>query len=129
MYVRRGLREGLFGWEVVDCAVTMTGCDYYVGDGTAKPTMPTSKTSAADFRKLTPIVLMQALERAGTVVCEPVLGADVEVPAQALGAVALGRLARPASWRSADGSAEALRRSRRCCPRPGLKSCNGSSRG
>jgi hypothetical protein len=28
-------------------------------------------TTAADFRKLTPLVLMQALEQAGTVVCEP----------------------------------------------------------
>jgi hypothetical protein len=28
-------------------------------------------STAADFRKLTPLVLMQALKRAGTVVCEP----------------------------------------------------------
>jgi ribosomal protection tetracycline resistance protein len=93
-HVRRTLREGLFGWEVTDCLVTMTDCDYYVGDGVAKPTMPTPKTTAADFRKLTPIVLMQALARAGTVVCEPVLRVKVEVPPAAIGAVvaALARL-------------------------------------
>jgi ribosomal protection tetracycline resistance protein len=93
-HVRRTLREGLRGWEVVDCAVTMTACDYYTGDGTGKPTMPTPKTSAQDFRKLTPIVVMQALERAGTVVCEPVLEVRLEVPPDAIGAVvaALARL-------------------------------------
>jgi ribosomal protection tetracycline resistance protein len=92
-HVRRTLHEGLFGWDVPDCAVTLTGCDYYVGDGTAKPTMPTTKTTAADFRKLTPIVLMQALQRAGTVVCEPVLRVTLEVPAAAIGGV-LAALAR-----------------------------------
>jgi ribosomal protection tetracycline resistance protein len=93
-HVRRTLHEGLFGWVVTDCAVTMTACDYYVGDGTAKPTMPTPKTSAADFRKLTPIVLMRALERAGTVVCEPILHVRLEVPPESVGAVvaALARL-------------------------------------
>jgi ribosomal protection tetracycline resistance protein len=92
-HVRRTLREGLLGWEVTDCVVTMTGCDYYVGDGTAKPTMPTPKTTAADFRKLTPIVLMRALERAGTRVCEPVLRVRLEVPPGSVGGV-LAALAR-----------------------------------
>ena len=48
----------------------------------------------ADFRKLTPVVLMQALEHAGTVVCEPTVRVAVEVPAPTIGAVmaALGRL-------------------------------------
>ena len=30
-------QEGLFGWRVTDCVVTMTECGYYVGDGPAKP--------------------------------------------------------------------------------------------
>ena len=29
-YVRATLREGLHGWEVVDCSVTMTECAYSV---------------------------------------------------------------------------------------------------
>ena len=48
----------------------------------------------ADFRKLTPVVLRQALEDARTVVCEPVVRTIVEVPTETIGAVvpALARL-------------------------------------
>ena len=93
-HVRQTLREGLFGWEVTDCTVTMSTCDYYIGDGPAKPTVPTPRTTAADFRKLTPLVLMQALERAGTVVCEPAVRVRLEAPTTSLGALlaALARL-------------------------------------
>jgi ribosomal protection tetracycline resistance protein len=38
------------------------------------------KTTAADFRKLMPIVVMQALHAAGTVVSEPVARLSLEVP-------------------------------------------------
>ena len=91
-YVRETLQEGLFGWRVTDCAVTMTTCSYSVPDGPPSRRGPLS--TAADFRKLTPVVLMQALERAGTVVCEPTVRAGLEVPAVRLGAVlpALQRL-------------------------------------
>jgi ribosomal protection tetracycline resistance protein len=93
-YVRDTLRTGRYGWEVTDCLVTMTRCGYYVGDGPAKQVLSTPKTTAADFRKLTPVVLTQALARAGTVVCEPMASARLEVPAARLGAVlaALARL-------------------------------------
>ena len=37
-------------------------------------------STAADFRKLTPLVLMQALERAGTVVCEPIVRVEHRDP-------------------------------------------------
>jgi ribosomal protection tetracycline resistance protein len=84
-YVRRPLREGLFGWQVTDCIVTMTKCTYSVPDGPPSRRGPLS--TAADFRKLTPLVLMQALERAGTVVCEPVLRVRLELPAETIGAV------------------------------------------
>ncbi len=56
--------------------VTMTECGYYAPGSTA-----------ADFRKLTPMVLMRALERAGTVVCEPMAAVSLEIPAGAAGAV------------------------------------------
>lgn len=84
-YVRRALREGLFGWQVTDCIVTMTQCAYSVPDGPPSKRGPLS--TAADFRKLTPLVLMQALERAGTAVCEPILRASLEIPAGTIGAV------------------------------------------
>jgi ribosomal protection tetracycline resistance protein len=104
-YVRRTLDEGLFGWQVTDCVVTMDECAYYVGDGLGKPSGGTTRTTAADFKKLTPMVLMQALARAGTVVCEPVLRVELEVPAETIGAVlaALGRLGASAQTPSIRG--------------------------
>ena len=91
-YVRQALREGLFGWEVTDCVVTMTRCTYSVPDGPPSRRGPLS--TAADFRKLTPIVLMKALEEAGAVVCEPTVRGTLEMPADTIGAVtaALARL-------------------------------------
>jgi ribosomal protection tetracycline resistance protein len=84
-YVRQTLREGLFGWQVTDCIVTMTKCTYSVPDGPPSRRGPLS--TAADFRKLTPLVLMQALERAGTAVCEPTVRINLEIPTEAIGAV------------------------------------------
>jgi len=91
-YVREALQAGLLGWEVSDCLVTMTRCNYSVADGPPSRRGPTS--TAADFRKLTPLVLMQALELAGTVVCEPTVKVRLEVPTTTIGAVmpALARL-------------------------------------
>jgi ribosomal protection tetracycline resistance protein len=91
-YVRRAQQEGLFGWQVTDCVVTMTRCSYSIPDGPPSRRGPPS--TAADFRKLTPLVLRQALERARTVVCEPVVRASLEIPTEAIGAVipALARL-------------------------------------
>jgi ribosomal protection tetracycline resistance protein len=90
-YVRRTLQEGIFGWQVTDCTVTMTRCTYSVPDGPPSRRGPLS--TAADFRKLTPLVVMQALERAGTVVCEPMLRVSLEIPAPTIGPV-LALLAR-----------------------------------
>ena len=91
-YVRGTLREGVFGWQVTDCVVTMTKCAYSVPDGPPSRRGPLSK--ASDFRKLTPLVLMRALERAGPVVSEPILRVSVEIPTGTIGAVmaALARL-------------------------------------
>jgi ribosomal protection tetracycline resistance protein len=91
-YVCDALRKGLFGWQVTDCVVTMTRCTYSVPDGPPSRRGPLS--TAADFRKLTPLVVMQALEHAGTVVCEPIVRVSVEIPAGVIGSVmaALARL-------------------------------------
>jgi ribosomal protection tetracycline resistance protein len=69
-YVHEALEEGLHGWQVTDCRVTMTDCGY------ASPV-----TSAADYRRLTQLVLAQALDRAGTWVCEPLADLSLEMPA------------------------------------------------
>jgi ribosomal protection tetracycline resistance protein len=91
-YVRESLQLGPNGWRVTDCRVTMTDSGYTLADGppSKRGPMPT----AADIRKLTPIVLAQALSRAGTAVCEPMVRATVDLPVASVGAVlaALGRL-------------------------------------
>jgi ribosomal protection tetracycline resistance protein len=84
-YVRQTLQEGLFGWQVTDCLVTMTECNYSSPDGPPATRGPLS--TAADFRKLTPLVLMQALKRAATVVCEPIVRVNLEIPASTIGVV------------------------------------------
>src|SRR5438477_3907748 len=91
-YVRQTLREGVFGSQVTNGIVTMTECTYSVPDGPPSRRGPLS--TAADFRNLTPLVLMQALERARPVVCEPIVRVRLEIPADAIGAVmaALARL-------------------------------------
>jgi len=93
-YIGHALEQGPHGWQVTDCIVTMNECGYYVGDGMGKRVLPTPRTTAADFRKLTPLVLMKALRQAGTVVCEPMASVRVELPAARTGAVlsALARL-------------------------------------
>jgi ribosomal protection tetracycline resistance protein len=86
-YIESTLQEGLFGWQVTDCTVTMTHCGYYASDGPTKPSGGTTRTIAADFRKLTPFVLKRALRQAKTVVCEPIIRASIEAPSDTLGAV------------------------------------------
>jgi ribosomal protection tetracycline resistance protein len=91
-YVRLALEEGLHGWQVTDCVVTVTKIGYSLADGppSRRGPMPTAR----DLKKLTPLVLMQALEMGGSAVCEPVFRITAEVPTEAIGAVlaALGRL-------------------------------------
>ena len=91
-YVRLALEEGLFGWQVTDCVVTVTKIGYSLADGppSRRGPMPT----AGDLKKLTPLVLLQALEEGGSAVCEPVFRVTTEFPTQAIGRVlaALGRL-------------------------------------
>src|SRR5262245_777466 len=102
-YVRETLREGFHGWQVTDCVVTMTSCAYSVPDGPPSKRGPLSTSS--DYRKLTPIVLMDALEQARTTVCEPVLQVRLEVPAESVGAViaTIGQLGATAEMDSLRG--------------------------
>ena len=74
------LRQGIYGWEVTDCSVTMIDCDYHA------PPRRWPGTTASDFRLLTPLVLMGALKQAGTVVCEPIHRYHLEIPSDTFGA-------------------------------------------
>ena len=68
------LGEGLRGWRVDDAQVTLTHSGFY-----------SPSSTAGDFRNLTPLVLMDALREAGTVVREPIHRFHAEVPADVLG--------------------------------------------
>ena len=60
-------------------------------------------TTAAHFRKLTPLVLMAALDQAGTVVCEPMIRVSLEIPADTVAPVLAG--GGPARRRGGNASA------------------------
>jgi ribosomal protection tetracycline resistance protein len=75
-YVVAGLRAGPCGWQVVDCIVTLVESDY-----------SSPGTGARDVRKLTQVVLADALRQAGTVVCEPIHRFRVDAPTDTLPAL------------------------------------------
>jgi ribosomal protection tetracycline resistance protein len=52
-----------------------------------QPFNKSMSSTGEDFRKLTPLVLMDALRQAGTVVCEPIHRFRLEVPDDTLGTV------------------------------------------
>jgi ribosomal protection tetracycline resistance protein len=72
------LEQGLYGWEVLDVAVTLTHTAFF-----------SPLSAASDFRKMTPLVLMAALKEAGTRVHEPVHRFELEIPATAVSAALL----------------------------------------
>jgi ribosomal protection tetracycline resistance protein len=86
--VHRTLEQGLNGWQVTDCAVTMTHAGYSARQSHSHGVFDKSMSSTAgDFRTLTPLVLMSALSRAGTTVYEPVHRFELDVPADTVGAL------------------------------------------
>jgi len=95
------LAEGLYGWQVPDCVVTLTHSGYV-----PPPPQGWSKysSSAADFRQLTPLVVVTALKQAGTVVCEPVSSFRLEVPQDSV-TVTLAALARLGATKQVPGFA------------------------
>ncbi|MGW6058966.1 GTP-binding protein, partial [Streptomyces sp. NPDC055189] len=93
--VRETLLQGVHGWEVSDCVVTMTHSGYWPRQSHAHGTFDKSMSSTAgDFRQLTPLVLLSALRRAGTEVHEPLHRFDLSVPDDVFGQLlpALSRL-------------------------------------
>ncbi|WP_329372015.1 TetM/TetW/TetO/TetS family tetracycline resistance ribosomal protection protein [Streptomyces sp. NBC_00669] len=108
--VRRTLEQGLYGWRVTDCVVTMTHSGYSPRQSHAHATFDKSMSSTgADFRGVTPLVLLAALRQAGTTVHEPMHRFRLDLPADALGTMlpALARLgAAPRTPTARDGGYE-----------------------
>jgi ribosomal protection tetracycline resistance protein len=96
--VHETLAQGMYGWEVTDCVVTLTHAGF-----------SSVLSTAADFRKLTPLVLMQALQEAGTEVCEPVEELELEIPEDTFGAVVGALVNARATIRSAAAEGESHR--------------------
>jgi ribosomal protection tetracycline resistance protein len=86
--VKETLAQGIHGWQVTDCTVTMTHSGYWPRQSHAHQGFDKSMSSTgADFRGLTPLVVMDALRAAGTQVYEPMHRFRLEAPADTLGAV------------------------------------------
>ncbi len=84
--VQETLHQGVYGWQVTDCTVTMTHSGYSPRQSHSHAVFDKSMSSTArDFRHLTPLVLMSALKQAGTKVYEPMHRFHLELPADTLG--------------------------------------------
>ena len=88
--VRAGLAQGLSGWAIPDARVVLTHTGYWPRQSAMHQKFNKNISSvAADFRNLAPVLIHEALQHAGTVVCEPVETFDLEIPASALPAVTM----------------------------------------
>ncbi|MBS2533757.1 TetM/TetW/TetO/TetS family tetracycline resistance ribosomal protection protein [Catenulispora sp. NF23] len=86
--VHTTLGSGLHGWQIPDAAVTLTRSGYWPRQSHSHGTFSKAMSSTAgDFRMLTPLVLMEALAKAGTEVCEPMHRFRLEAPSALLGTV------------------------------------------
>lgn len=74
--VPQSLKEGIFGWEVTDVKVTLTG-----GRSIQLATKP------SDFRAVTPIAVMDALKQAGTALLEPIQEYELNISRDEAGVV------------------------------------------
>ncbi|WP_212754219.1 elongation factor G [Nakamurella aerolata] len=92
--VRAALQQGRFGWQVTDCTITMTASGYCPRQSHRHQKFNKAMSSVgADFRLLAQVVVMTALRRAGTTVCQPVDAFELTVPTDRIAAMvkALGR--------------------------------------
>jgi ribosomal protection tetracycline resistance protein len=93
--VHETLHQGIHGWQIPDARVVMTHSGYSARQSHAHAVFDKSMSSTAgDFRFLTPLVLMTALQQAGTTVQEPMHRFRLDIPTDTTRAVlaALARL-------------------------------------
>jgi ribosomal protection tetracycline resistance protein len=67
--VQDALQQGVHGWQVTDCLVTMVDSGYR-----------RTGSTMSDFKRLTALVLERAVREAGVVVCEPMTSLRIEAP-------------------------------------------------
>ena len=93
--VHETLQQGIHGWQIPDARVVMTHSGYSARQSHAHAVFDKSMSSTAgDFRNLTPLVLMTAMQEAGTTVYEPMHRFQLEIPTDLVRGVlaALARL-------------------------------------
>lgn len=73
--IKSSLRQGLRGWEITDSIITVTEVDFFC------------TTTPVDFRNLAPMVLFEALEKAGTTLLWPLLSFDISIDERFYGRV------------------------------------------
>lgn len=79
--IYKTLKEGLYGYEVHDCIVYLTHTEYWARQSASHGGFDKNMSSkGSDFRLLTPLVLMKALKKAGTHICEPYDELYIEIP-------------------------------------------------
>jgi ribosomal protection tetracycline resistance protein len=67
--VYKTLQQGVYGWEVTDCIVELSHAGY-----------ESAMSTGTDFRRLTPLLVAEALQKAGTEVYEPINRFELDVP-------------------------------------------------
>ncbi len=86
--IPQALQQGVCGWEVTDCVVTLTQVGYWPRQSHAHASFDKSMSSTAgDFRILTTLAAMQALVQAGTVVREPFNHFELDIPEAAMATI------------------------------------------
>jgi ribosomal protection tetracycline resistance protein len=70
-FIVDALEEGVHGWRLTDCVVTMFDCGYR-----------RTGSTTSDYRRLTPLVLAAAIQQAGVAVCEPMTSLRIDAPAE-----------------------------------------------
>ncbi|GAA0609183.1 TetM/TetW/TetO/TetS family tetracycline resistance ribosomal protection protein [Kribbella sandramycini] len=71
--IRQTLHQGLYGWEIPNIHIILTHTAY-----------SSVATTAADFRRLVPPVLLEAVNQAGTTVREPINHFTLDIPPETL---------------------------------------------
>jgi ribosomal protection tetracycline resistance protein len=88
--VRAGLAQGLSGWAIPDARVVLTHTGYCPRQSAMHQKFNKNVSSVgADFRNLAPVLIHEALNQAGTVVCEPVETFHLDIPGSALPSVTM----------------------------------------